>query len=470
MNSARKQIISLLRECEVKIEKFFNRKREPDQVINDFEKFIFNGGVPSERGRDILWQHLLKYYCFFVSELVSNLIAILVYIEYLRKGYVTSEFISFVKNRLQYQKEILYSEIIKFSYKEININNDMEDIFSTKYLEHMKEVQDLVNNTLVEYKDEKRYVIGVHKEQNELWSINNKIYDNIPSLIKKIINKIIETDEIKDPIEEFSAIREYVGIAFGKNRVEYIISFDIDKLKLVIEFIKSLIPEEIDYKALEFANSLKDINMKRISLDDYKEYSQVILFEINKRQTMNIDLYPRMLREKIEEADKVIEQRIKDRFGPVKWFVPYWYGFRPNYLNEVLNWLIELEESERATEEELNELLDKWQIKGDYEEKKKEVVNQRKIIDGDVTLRMPCTSSIDIDMNQESWDKIFMTPTGLIRNTQKTDMRQNEVIIETGEVSESETNTNEEEEQEEEEEIEYDDDDYNIVTVSGSSE
>ena len=178
-----------------------------------------------------------------------------------------------------------------------------------------------------------------------------------------------------------------------------------------------------------------------------------------------------MLQEKIKEADKVIEQRIKDRFGPVKWFVPYWYGFRPNYLNEVLNWLIELEESERATEEELNELLDKWQIKEDYEEKKKEVVNQRKIIDGDVTLRMPCTSSIDIDMNNVSWNDVFMTTIEPMGNTQRIDMRQNEVIIETGEVSESEseTNTNEEEEEEQEEE-EYDDDDYNIVTVSGSSE
>ena len=46
--------------------------------------------------------------------------------------------------------------------------------------------------------------------------------------------------------------------------------------------------------------------------------------------------------------------------------------------------------------EELDELIDKWQIKGDYEEKKKEIVNQVKVITGNVTLRMPCTSSLTI--------------------------------------------------------------------------
>ena len=94
--------------------------------------------------------------------------------------------------------------------------------------------------------------------------------------------------------------------------------------------------------------------------------------------------------------------------------------------------------------------------------------HQLKIVEENITLKMPCTSSIDIDMSQESWDKIFMTPTGLIRNTQKIDMRQNEVTIETGEVSESEneTNTNEEEDDNDDD----GDDDYNIVTVSGSSE
>lgn len=247
-----------------------------------------------------------------------------------------------------------------------------------------------------------------------------------------------------NPIEEFSKIYDYVGIAYNsKNKIEYIISIDIDKLNIIKEFIKSLSRETYSF---DIVKKLIRIDRKKISIEDYNNYSKIILFETERNQKMNVESYPQKFQEEIKKINIDIKQRIKDRFGPVQWFVPYWYGFSPEYLDQVLEWLIELEKSERVTKEELNELIKKWRIRADFKEKKEEIVNQKKIKEENITIKFTNTSSIDMDMDSHmTFSQILMENPEPVRNTQKINIEQDEeetetrVTVEPEETSESES-------------------------------
>ena len=456
MNSAKKQIICLIKnfrdDVNVKVKGIeYNMKIVVDNVI----KMVKNNrhlkiGEISELS------NILVTYCGIAQrptstekyQLYYKTYGIIIMLEYLRNGYVSPELIE--SERIN-TKKALYN-----TYTEMKIDPP-DEILNSGYIEQMKKVQDPINDTKVSYTGnggtEERIIIGQYDQPGKYISINKEYYEGIFKLLKNSINTLLEKNSFKNPVESLSYIMDYVGmITNGKSdkeiRIERIFCIDIDKLDLIVGTLKRYFVGDIEdfENIIEFSSIATRIDTKEISISDYEEYSRVILSEIKRRETIHLEKYPERMQEEIKEINDKILQRIEDRFGPTYYFIPYWYRFSPagNHLNDILQWLVKLEESERVTKEELNELLEKWKIEKDYEEKKKEIINQKKIVEENITLKMPCTSSIDIDMSQKTWEDVFKIPERPQENTQKINMSRTKVTVETEEVSESETNYSDE--------------------------
>lgn len=469
MNSAKKQIISLIEnfreDVNLKIgEKYYNMELVVNNVIDRIKR---NKPLKIEEISEL--SDLLITNCEIARrptakeklQLYYKAYGIIIMLEYLRNGYVNPELI---KSKKINPKKAIYNIC-----KEMRIDPPNE-ILNSGYIEKMKKVQDPLNDTIIIYigngETEERIIIGQYDHPGKYISINKEYYEGIFKLLMNSINVLLERKSFKNPIESLSYIMDYIGmITNGKSdeeiRIERIFCVDIDKLDLIVGTLKRYFVGDIEdfENIIEFSTLATRLDTKEISISDYEEYSRVILSEIKRRETIHLDKYPKRMQKEIELVNDTILQRIEDRFGPTYYFVPYWYRFKParNHLNEILQWLVELEESERVTKEELNELLEKWKIEKDYEEKKKEIVNQKKIVEENITLKMPCTSSIDIDMSQTTWEDVFKIPEKSQGNTEKIDMIRKEVTIETEDVSESETNFS-------------DDFESHIIPLSSSSE
>ena len=469
MNSAKKQIVSLIEnfreDVNIKIgEKYYNMELVVNNVIDRIKR---NKPLKIEEISEL--SDLLITYCGIAQrpttkeklQLYYKTYGIIIMLEYLRNGYVNPELIK--------SKKISPKKAIYNTCKEMRIDPPNE-ILNSGYIEKMKKVQDPLNDTIVIYtgngETEERIIIGQYDHPGKYISINKEYYEGIFKLLMNSINVLLERKSFKNPVESLSYIMDYIGmITNGKSdeeiRIERIFCVDIDKLDLIVGTLKRYFVGDIEdfENIIEFSTLATRLDTKELSIKDYEEYSRVILSEIKRRETIHLDKYPKRMQKEIELVNDIILQRIEDRFGPTYYFVPYWYRFKParNHLNDILQWLVELEESERVTKEELNELLEKWKIEKDYEEKKKEIVNQKKIVEENITLKMPCTSSIDIDMSQTTWEDVFKIPEKSQGNTQKIDMKRTEVTIETEDVSESETNFS-------------DDFESHIIPLSSSSE